>query len=125
MQNPLRYPPAGQLNRTVKIARLIEKESGGEKFNLAVIAERNYEDAYQYFLEKWRTKVVDIDPINTEKTITDSLFVVCEKLATECDPTHNPKAEVANFGWSRVGDTWEVDGITIYKLVHYDEETSE
>ena len=122
MQNPLRYPPAGQLNRTVKIARLIEKESGGEKFNLAVIAERNYEDAYQYFLENWNTKVIDIDPVNTEETITDNLFVVCEKLTTECDPTHNPKAEVANFGWSQVGDTWEVDGVTIYKLVHYENE---
>jgi len=120
--NPLRNPPAGQLDRTVKIARLIEKESGGEKFNLAVIAERNYEDAYQYFLENWNTKVIDIDPVNTEETITDNLFVVCEKLTTECDPTHNPKAEVANFGWSQVGDTWEVDGVTIYKLVHYENE---
>ena len=35
-----------------------------------------------------------------------------------CDPTHSPKAEVANFGWSKIDSDFEVDGVIIYKLIH-------
>jgi len=118
IENPLRYPPNRQLQRTVEVARRIEKEAGSMPFNLAVIAERNYEDAYQYFLEKWGSGVTDIDPLNSEETIKSQLFVVCELPREKCDPTHNPKAEVANFGWSRVDEVWEETGVTVFKLVH-------
>ncbi|MBI3290214.1 glycosyltransferase, partial [Candidatus Microgenomates bacterium] len=47
MQTPLRDPPQRQLQRTEEVARKIADESGGRPFNLAVLAERNYEDAYQ------------------------------------------------------------------------------
>lgn len=118
LDNPLRYFPNRQLQRTEEVARKIEEEAGGERFNLAVIAERNYEDAYQYFLEVWETGVVDIDPLRAEETITDQLFVVCELPEEKCDPTHNPKTEVANFGWSTVSEKWEVSGVVLYKLIH-------
>lgn len=122
--SPLRWGPNKQLQRTEAVAQKIADESEG-KFNLAVIAERNYEDAYQYFLEKWGTGVTDIDPLNSEATITEELFVVCEMPLEKCDPTHNSKAEVANFGWSKIDDTWEVWGVTIFKLVHTEGENSE
>lgn len=115
---PLKDPPNYQLKRTAKVAESIRKVAGEQPFNLAVIAERNYEDAYQYFLEKWNTGVIDIDPLRADETIADQLFVVCEKPASECDPTHNPKAEVANFGWSEIEKTWQVDGVTVFKLIH-------
>lgn len=115
---PIKIGPVYQVNRTKEIASQIKQKAGSGKFNLAVIAERNYEDAYQYFLEKWRTGVIDIDPLNTKDTITNQLFVVCEMPQEKCDPTHNPKAEVANFGWSKIDDTWEYGGVTIYKLIH-------
>ncbi len=118
VQNPLKNPPNRQLQRTVEVAKSIRDQASGEKFNLAVIAERNYEDAYQYFLEKWSTGVTDIDPLNTKGTIANQLFVVCEMPVEKCDPTHNPKAEVANFGWSKVDAEWQVAGVTLYKLVH-------
>lgn len=116
--NPLRYPPNRQLQRTEEVARKITDEARGKKFNLAVIAERNYEDAYQYFLESWGEPVIDIDPLNYENTVSEQLFVVCELPKEKCDPTKNPKAEIANFGWSRVEGEWEVGGTTLYKLVH-------
>lgn len=116
--NPLKNAPNKQLSRTREVAELIRNESRQEEFNLAVIAERNYEDAYQYFLERWNTGVVDIDPLNSEETITKQLFVVCELPAEKCDPTHNPKAEVANFGWSKIENEWETAGVIVYKLVH-------
>ena len=118
IDNPIKYPPNRQLQRSVEVAEKISFESKGDSFNIAVIAERNYEDAYQYFLEKWGDKVVDIDAQRADETITDQLFVVCELPEEKCDPTHNPKTEVANFGWSRIEEKWELSGVILYKLVH-------
>ena len=118
-ENPLKFPPNQQLKRSIEVANKIGQESGGQKFNLAVIAERNYEDGYQYFLEKEDRPVVDIDA-QVPETITNQLFVVCEMPKEKCDPTHSPKAEVANFGWTKIDKEWEVFGATIYKLIHTD-----
>ncbi|MBI2066228.1 glycosyltransferase family 39 protein [Candidatus Woesebacteria bacterium] len=120
LQNsPLKYPPNRQLQRSIEVAKKIEQEVGKEKFNLAVIAERNYEDGYQYFLEKRQAPVIDIDAQRPE-TVTNQLFVVCELPKEKCQPTTSPKAEVANFGWSKIAGEWEVFGVTVYKLVHSD-----
>ncbi len=118
IENPLKYPPNRQMQRSQVVAQKIGEESNGKKFNLAVIAERNYEDGYQYFLEKDGYPVYDIDPLNLSDTIADQLFVVCEMEANRCDPTHSAKAEIANFGWSRIEAQWEVGGLTLYKLIH-------
>ena len=118
LQNsPLKYPPNQQLRRAKEVAQNIAEESGGKEFNFAVIAERNYESGYRYFLEMGKKPVVDIDAQKPE-TITDQLFVVCEMPADKCDPTHNAKAEVANFGWSKIESQWEVFGTRVFKLVH-------
>lgn len=115
--SPLKGSPNKQLQRSESVAEEILKESKGERFNLAVIAERNYEDGYQYFLEKEGAPVIDIDAQRPE-TITEQLFVVCELPKEKCDPTHNPKAQVASFGWTKIEDQREVFGIILYKLVH-------
>ena len=116
-QNPLRSPPNYQLKRAYDVAKKIESEDGGQSFNLGVIAERNYEDGYKYFLLRDNAPVVDIDS-QVKSSITNQLFAVCELEASKCDPTHNSTAAVANFGWSKVASQWEVDGVIIYKLVH-------
>lgn len=116
-ESPLRYYPNQQLRRAREVAEKVSQEVGDKEFNFAVIAERNYEAGYQYFLELWGKKVVKIDAQEPD-TITDQLFVVCETEKDKCDPTHNSKAEVANFGWSRIESQWTIFGTTLYKLVH-------
>ena len=117
--SPLRSAPNRQLERAQFVAKRIEEVSGGERFNFALIAESNYESAYRYFLNSDDAKVVDIDSQDTKDTITKQLIVVCEREKAKCDPTHNAKAEVANFGWSKIDDEWDdVFGVTIYKLGH-------
>lgn len=116
--SPLKFPPNQQLRRAKEIAAKIAEESRGQRFNLAVLAERNYQDGYKYFLLLRGAPVVEIDAQKTAETITDQLFVVCEMEAAKCDPTHSPRAEVANFGWSRIEDQWEVFGTKVFKLVH-------
>jgi 4-amino-4-deoxy-L-arabinose transferase-like glycosyltransferase len=118
LDNPFLYSPNRQLQRTEDVAEKIIEYSQGAPFNLAVIAERNYDDAYQYFLENGNAKMVDIDPQKADETITQQLFVVCELPKEKCDPTHSPKAEVANFGWSKIDSQWEESGVVIYKLIH-------
>jgi len=115
--NPLRNSPNNQMKRAINVANKIIEESKGQNFNIAVVAEQNYEDGYQYFLEKNNSKMIEIDAQLTE-TVTDQLFVICEKIKEECDPTHSAKAEVANFGWSIISQQWTVDGVQLYKLIH-------
>lgn len=119
VNSPLRDNPSRQLQRTIDVSKKIAEEARGQRFNLAVIAERNYEGAYLYFLELWKEPVVIIDPQRASETITDQLFVVCEyEDKTKCQPVSNPKAEVANFGWSKIDKSFNVDGLMVFRLVH-------
>ena len=115
---PVRYPPNFQLQRSEHIAKFIEEKSAGERFNIATISERNNRDVYQYFLTLWGAQVVDTDPSAVEYTVTNQLFVVCEKPKEKCDPVHDPSAWITNFGWTKIVDQWEVSGVNIYKLGH-------
>ena len=81
------------------------------------MAERNYEDGYQYFMEKQNAQIIEIDA-QIKESVTNQLYAICEMPIEKCNPTNSPKAEVANFGWSKIENQWEVDGVTIYKLIH-------
>jgi len=115
-ESPLRYPPNNQLGRTKEVARFIIEQAQKKPFNLALIAERNYQDAYAYFMELWGTPATKIDPLRAEETITDQLFVICEKLP--CQPINHPLAEIANFGWAKIDQKWKINGVEIYRLIH-------
>ena len=116
--NPLKYPPNKQLQRSIEIASLINEKAEGARFNLATLSENSNRDVYQYFLLIWGAKVVDTDPNSVFYTVTDQLFVVCERPKEKCDPTHDPTAWITNFGWSTITDSWEVAGVNVYKLGH-------
>lgn len=115
--NPFRYQPNYQMRRAQNVTNKVLEIAEGKPFNLAVLAERNYEDGYRYFMEVKGAKVMHADRWD-QKTIVDNLIVICEKPKEKCDPTHSPKAEVANFGWSKIDSEYEVDGVIIYKLTH-------
>ena len=117
INNPLRNSPNNQMKRAENVANKIIAESKDQYFNIAVVAEQNYEDGYQYFLEKNNSKIIEIDA-QLPETVADQLFVICEKVKEKCDPTHSSKAEVANFGWSIISEQWTVDGVQLYKLIH-------
>ncbi len=115
--NPFMYHPNNQMQRAKNVSSKVLEISEGKPFNLAVLAERNYEDGYRYFMEVANAQVMHADRWD-QKTIADNLIVICEKPKEKCDPTHSPKAEVANFGWSKIDSDFEVDGVIIYKLIH-------
>jgi 4-amino-4-deoxy-L-arabinose transferase-like glycosyltransferase len=115
--SPLLQTPNNQMKRSENVANKVIELSGGDKFNIAVVAERNYEGGYQYFLEKNKAKIVEIDA-QIPDTITKQLYVICEMDKSKCNPTNSPKAQVASFGWSKIDSEYEVDGVIIYKLIH-------
>lgn len=121
-ENPLKYPPQRQIQRVQEIDKKIIKESGGKPFNFALIAKRNYEEGYLYFFELWNAQVREIDPQRYGETATEQLYVVCEDTASPgepdlCNPINHPKAEIANFGWSKIDKEWQVGGFRLFKLV--------
>jgi Dolichyl-phosphate-mannose-protein mannosyltransferase len=114
--HPLRYAPNNQLPRTREVAEFILSDAKGEKFNFAVIAERNYEGAYEYFLEDDKN-FRRIDPQKADETITEQLYVACEMPLEKCQPVGNAKAEVAGFGPSRIDKRTNVSGVEVFRLV--------
>lgn len=114
---PLKYPPNYQMKKVQEVDRKIVKESGGQPFNFGLIAKQNYEAGYEYFLEAWRAPLVHIDPQRADQTITNQLFVVCED--EKCEPVGHEKAQIANFGWTKIGGEWEFPwGVRLFRLVH-------
>lgn len=108
---PLLNPPNKQLQRTQEIAKFVIAESNNKPFNFALIAEHNYDSAYQYYLDIYNHKPKML-PFN----ITDQLFVVCEDII--CNPINHPKYEIAAFGWAEIVAEKGIYGVRIYKLAH-------
>lgn len=117
LSNPFKFQPNYQMQRAKNVSAKVLEIVDNRPFNLAVLAERNYEDGYRYFMDVSGATVLHADRWD-KNTISDVLMVICEKEESKCDPTHSAKAEVANFGWSKIEDKWSVDGVIIYKLVH-------
>ena len=118
LDNPFRYHPNKQLQRAQNIAQEVLKIAGGEKFNFAAIAKTNSEMGYEYFFEVNNSAPLHIDATKMKETLTDQLIVVCELPKDECAPLTNNRPEVTAFGPAEIANTWEKDGLVIYKLIH-------
>lgn len=115
LENPWRYPPNRQLATNQEIVSSIIKASDGQPFNFALLAKQNYDPPYRYLFSRLKAPLED-----THQKITDQLFVACEPWQIDCQPINNPQWEVASFGWAKIVDTWEINGIKVFKLVHND-----
>jgi len=116
--NPLKYSPNRQLQRTMLIAKKVIEVSGGAPFNFAVIAERNYEGAYLYFMEMWEAPAVVPIADKLDETLKNQLLVVCEVPREKCTPETNKRPEITNFGWLEKVADWEYEGVIILKYIH-------
>lgn len=108
---PFRYPPDNQLQRTQQIAKFIIQQSNNQPFNFALLSQNNYDAAYQFYLiqDGYAPKKLPFD-------ITNQLFVVCEDPV--CQPTTSSKYEIVAFGWTKVDQEFNIDGVKVYKLAH-------
>ncbi len=113
LNNPFRWQPNNQLQTTNQIADLIINNSNNEDFNFALLAKQNYDPPYRYILDNKQAKIV-----NLPQTLATQLFVVCEPFQIECNPINNPEWAIAAFGWAKIDNQWEINGIKIFKLIH-------
>ena len=93
------------------MAKFIISQTGDKPFNFALIAERNYDAAYQFFLDQYGHK-----PGQLPFEKTEQLFVVCEDKI--CEPVGHSKFEISAFGWSKIEWQKESSGVKVFKLVH-------
>lgn len=112
IRSPLLASPNNQLKRTQDIAKHIIERSDSKPFNFALLAEHNYDAAYQFYLDIYghKPKLLPFEK-------TDQLFVVCEDKV--CDPVGHPKYEIAAFGWTKIEFEKDFKGVKIFKLVDY------
>lgn len=114
-KNPLLKEPNRQLQSTQIVSRFVIEQAAGKPFNFALIAERNYDAAYQFYLDEYGHK-----PMQLPFDKTDQLFVVCEDKI--CNPVGHPKYEIAAFGWTLIESEKNLNGVKVYKLIHNPQE---
>lgn len=118
--SPLKTPPSNLLQNTQDAARFVYDQVGDQPYNFALIAGKNSDHAYRYFLELWGKKPVVIEnPVidPNRDSVTGQLFIVCEEKV--CQPLGHPLWEIAGFGRSEIVAQWEVSTVRIFKLAPY------
>jgi len=112
-QNPFLYPPNRQLQTVDAITDSIIEKSATQDFNLALLAKQNYDPPYRYFFYQKQSPLYTLD-----QKITSQLFVVCEPHPDiDCYPINHPEWGIAAFGWAKIDSQWQINGITVYRLV--------
>lgn len=113
LQNPFRWNPPHQLQTTKIIISKIKELSLNEDFNFSLLAKQNYDPGYLYFIYENKLPYFHLN-----KKITSQLFVVCEPHPDiNCNPINNPEWGIAAFGWAKIDQELEIDGIKIFRLV--------
>lgn len=112
-QNQFRWEPPAQLATTTQIVESIISKSENKPFNFALLAKMNYDPGYRYVMAE---KDAPVELLQNK--IVDQMFVVCEPFQIECNPINNPEWGIAAFGWAKVVDEWQINGIKIFHLIH-------
>lgn len=110
-KSPLLDTPNRQLQKTQEISKYIISRAEDKPYNFALLAAHNYDSAYQFYLDIYNHK-----PKQLPFDITEQLFVVCEDEV--CQPINHPKYEIAAFGWAKIMDENQFEGVKVFKLVN-------
>jgi len=118
--SPLLATPNNLVRNTREIAEFVYQKTEGKPYNFALIAGKNSDHAYRYFLELWGAPPVTIENSETDperKTVTKQLLIVCEEKV--CQPLGHPLWEIAGFGRGEIAGEWNVVTAKVFRLVHY------
>jgi hypothetical protein len=121
--SPLVIQPNNQLGNTESIARFVYDRVGTAPYNFALIAGKNSDHAYRYFLELWGKKPVVIENPEADprrETATKQLWVVCEEAV--CQPLGHSLWEIAGFGRAEIKQQWNVGTVKVFELIQYSAE---
>lgn len=120
--SPLAIEPNNLLKNTEEISRFVYNKTDDKPYNFALIAGRNSDHAYRYFLEVWKHPPITIENPSVDperKTVADQLLIVCEEKI--CQPLGHSLWEIAGFGRAEIVGEWKVSTARVFKMVHYKE----
>jgi 4-amino-4-deoxy-L-arabinose transferase-like glycosyltransferase len=110
-----------QQAQVTEVASFIMTKVEKNSFNFALVPKApNTADPSAYEIEFKRLgnkplvlQHLEIDP--ELKTVGEYLYVVCEEA---CKPLDSARWDIKGFGKAAILDHWDVNGTTVYKLVH-------
>ena len=121
MSTPLRLEPNNMLKNTREISAFVFEKTGGQPYNFALIAGRNSDHAYRYFLELWGRppNIIENPQVDPKRnTVTRQLLIICEEKI--CQPLGHPLWEIAGFGQAEIAGEWQVSTAKVFRLIPYD-----
>ncbi len=105
--------PSNQIQHAQVVADFLAEKIDHRPFNIATWPVEFFEDSYLYFLE-----LKGLIPADRSKfEITNQMFVLCNK--EPCMILNSPSWNISMFGRVKIDTIWTVEGIRIYKLIHY------
>ena len=110
INNAFRWSPNYQLRTTQQVAQLITSNSNNQDFNFALLSKMGW--GFSYYLTE------NPNYFEIKDKLTEQLFVACYPFQIECNPIGNPEYNIAAFGWAKIDQQWDVNGIKVFKLVH-------
>jgi len=108
--NAFRWPPNYQLRTTQQVAQIITSNSNNQDFNFALLSKMGW--GFSYYLTE------NPNYFEIKDKLTEQLFVACSPFQIECNPIGNSEYNIAAFGWAKIDQQWDVNGIKVFKLVH-------
>jgi hypothetical protein len=106
----LREVPNNQIRMSEKIAATILPRITKEKYQITGLPDKFGDSTYRYWLEKWGKTPVAKDQLDRG----DELFVACQD---PCSVIGDPQWDIAYFAPTKITETWESEGVTLYKLI--------
>ncbi len=117
---PISQPPNRLVKQTRDISEFVLSQSENQPYNFALIADKNSDHAYRYFLEiEGHPPIIiqnpEIDP--QRNSVTQQLLIVCEEKT--CKPLGHPLWEIAGYGRAEITGEWQVGVVKVFKLIPY------
>lgn len=108
----LYQPGTNQISHSQKVAEFLATKIDNKPFNVATWPVELTEDNYLYFLELKGLVPVDRNKIE----ISNQMFVLCNR--QPCKILGSPSWNISMFGPAKIDKIWEIEGISIYRLLH-------
>lgn len=98
------------IRRAERISAKIFEESDSKVVQITSLPDHYGDYMYRYFMEIWGNR-----PVERASLIkAEELFVVCEEV---CTPIGDPQWDIAYFQPTDIVGQWDVEDVTIYKLI--------
>jgi hypothetical protein len=116
--NYLHQEGSNQVQTAERIAASIVPRVTAMPYQVVALPSTETSGHVRYFLE-----VQGKTPLPEESALeAEEIIVLCPNPEAECEPLGTPQWQLAAFHNPEIAETWTAEGVTIYKIVHKNEE---